>query len=50
MTADEAVANVAHASAPEPGQLVEARRRQWIVSEVEGGSVAPGLPELAPLV
>lgn len=30
---------------PEPGQLVEARRRQWIVSEVDGGSVAPGLPK-----
>jgi superfamily II DNA or RNA helicase len=45
MTADEMVANVAHATAPEPGQLVEARRRQWIVSEVEGGSVAPGLPK-----
>ena len=44
MTADETVAHVAHATAPEPGQLVEARRRQWIVSEVEGGSVAPGLP------
>ena len=45
MTADEMVANVAHATAPEPGQLVEARRRQWIVSEVDGGSVAPGLPK-----
>ena len=45
MTADEIVAEVAHATAPEPGQLVEARRRQWIVSEVEGGSVAPGLPK-----
>jgi superfamily II DNA or RNA helicase len=45
MTADEMVAKVAHATAPEPGQLVEARRRQWIVSEVDGGSVAPGLPK-----
>lgn len=45
MIADELVAEVAHATAPEPGQLVEARRRQWIVSEVEGGSVAPGLPK-----
>ena len=45
MTADEMVANVTHATTPEPGQLVEARRRQWIVSEVEGGSVAPGLPK-----
>jgi superfamily II DNA or RNA helicase len=45
MTADEMVAKVAHAAAPEPGQLVEARRRQWIVSEVDAGSVAPGLPK-----
>lgn len=45
MTADELVANVAHATAPEPGQLVEARRRQWLVSEVDGGSIAPGLPK-----
>lgn len=44
MTAEDTVASIAHATAPEPGQLVEARRRQWIVSEVEGGSVAPGLP------
>lgn len=35
---------IAHGSAPEPGQLVEARRRQWIVSEVDGASVAPGSP------
>ena len=45
MTKDEIVAKVAHNAAPEPGQLVEARRRQWIVSEVDGGSVAPGLPK-----
>lgn len=45
MTAEEIISSVAHASAPEPGQLVEARRRQWIVSEVERGSVAPGLPD-----
>lgn len=43
MTADGTLAEVAHNTAPEPGQLVEARRRQWIVSEVDGGSVAPGL-------
>ncbi|GIV03543.1 MAG: helicase SNF2 family protein [Fimbriimonadales bacterium] len=30
---------------PEPGQLVEVRRRQWIVSEVDGRAVAPGLPK-----
>lgn len=45
MTADELMAAVAHSAAPEPGQLVEARRRQWMVSEVNGGSVAPGLPK-----
>lgn len=28
---------------PEPGQLVEVRRRQWIVSEVDGRAIAPGL-------
>jgi superfamily II DNA or RNA helicase len=30
---------------PEPGQLVEVRRRQWIVSDVEAGSIAAGLPK-----
>lgn len=28
---------------PEPGQLVDVRRRQWIVLEVSGGAAAPGL-------
>ena len=32
------------AAVPEPGQLVEARRRQWIVSEVDGDAIAPGDP------
>lgn len=45
MTTAELTKAVAHTTAPEPGQLVEARRRQWIVSEVESGSVAPGLPK-----
>ena len=45
MIADEIVASVAHSSVPEPGQLVEVRRRQWIVSEVDGASVAPGMPK-----
>jgi len=45
MTADEMIAEVAHGTAPEPGQLVEARRRQWIVSEVDGASVASGVPK-----
>lgn len=39
-----AAALIAHHTIPEPGQLVEARRRQWIVSGVDDGSVAPGLP------
>ena len=33
------------ATAPEPGQLVEVRRRQWIVSDVDAGAVAPELPK-----
>jgi len=36
---------IAHHTAPEPGQLVEARRRQWIVSAVDGGSTAPSSPK-----
>ena len=43
VTADTKATSVL--TAPEPGQLVEARRRQWMVSEVNGGSVAPGLPK-----
>ncbi|MDW9650159.1 helicase [Sinorhizobium meliloti] len=38
------IAPIAFHATPEPGQLVEARRRQWIVSEVDAGAVAPGLP------
>jgi hypothetical protein len=45
MTSGEALVEVAHNTAPEPGQLVEARHRQWIVSEVDGGSIAPGMPK-----
>lgn len=33
------------ATAPEPGQLVEVRRRQWLVSEVDAAAVAPELPK-----
>lgn len=33
-----------HHFAPEPGQLVEVRRRQWIVSDVHAAAVAEGLP------
>lgn len=43
--ASSAAAQIAHHTIPEPGQLVEARRRQWIVSEVDGGSAVPGLPK-----
>ncbi|MCE0743987.1 DISARM system SNF2-like helicase DrmD [Acetobacter sicerae] len=43
--AGSAVAQIAHHTIPESGQLVEARRRQWIVSEVDSGSTAPGLPK-----
>lgn len=32
-------------TAPEPGQLVEVRRRQWIVSDVDSAAVAPELPK-----
>ena len=30
---------------PEPGQLVEVRRRQWIVSDVDASAVSPELPK-----
>lgn len=36
---------VAHRSIPEPGQLVEVRRRQWIVSDVDAAAIAPGMPK-----
>jgi superfamily II DNA or RNA helicase len=32
-------------TAPEPGQLVEVRRRQWIVSDVDASAVSPELPK-----
>ena len=35
---------VATSTWPEPGQLVEVRRRQWIVSDVDASSVSPELP------
>lgn len=31
-------------TAPEPGQLVEVRRRQWIVADVDAAAVAHELP------
>ena len=42
---DPDAAQIAHFTIPEPGQLVEVRRRQWIAAEIDGGSVAPGLPK-----
>jgi superfamily II DNA or RNA helicase len=32
-------------STPEPGQLVEVRRQQWIVADIDGGAVATGMPK-----
>ncbi|MBX3182890.1 MAG: DISARM system SNF2-like helicase DrmD [Polyangiaceae bacterium] len=32
-------------ASPEPGQLVEVRRRQWIVSDVDAAAVSPELPK-----
>ncbi len=37
--------SVLSATAPEPGQLVEVRRRQWIVSDVDASAVALELPK-----
>src|SRR5690606_31887849 len=30
---------------PEPGQLVEVRRRQWLVSDVDASSLSPEIPK-----
>lgn len=38
-------ASVLLATAPEPGQLVEVRRRQWIVSDVDASAASPELPK-----
>jgi len=32
-------------TSPEPGQLVEVRRRQWIVSDVDASAISPELPK-----
>jgi superfamily II DNA or RNA helicase len=46
MTTRNATATpVLSATAPEPGQLVEVRRRQWIVSDVDASAVSPELPK-----
>ena len=37
--------SVPSSTAPEPGQLVEVRRRQWIVSDVDASAVSPELPK-----
>lgn len=36
--------SVLSSTVPEPGQLVEVRRRQWIVSDVDRSAVSPELP------
>lgn len=37
--------SVLSSTSPEPGQLVEVRRRQWIVSDVDASAVSPELPK-----
>lgn len=37
--------SVLSSTAPEPGQLVEVRRRQWIVSDIDASAVSPELPK-----
>jgi len=37
--------SVLSSTVPEPGQLVEVRRRQWIVSDVDAAAVTPELPK-----
>jgi superfamily II DNA or RNA helicase len=37
--------SVLSATAPEAGQLVEVRRRQWIVSDVDASAASPELPK-----
>jgi superfamily II DNA or RNA helicase len=36
---------VLSATAPEPGQLVEVRRRHWLVSDVDASAASPDLPK-----
>lgn len=44
-TSVEGIPLITNHTVPEPGQLAEVRRRQWIVSEVDARAVAPGLPK-----
>ena len=44
MNVGQSLAQISVAVAPEPGQLVEVRRRQWIVSEIDRCSAINGLP------
>lgn len=37
--------SVMSSTSPEPGQLVEVRRRQWIVSDVDASAISPELPK-----
>lgn len=43
MLADNSVNDVSLSSIPEPGQLVEIRRRQWIVSDVQASAFKSGI-------
>ncbi|KQQ13304.1 helicase [Methylobacterium sp. Leaf123] len=36
---------IAHRTIPEPGQLVEVRRRQWLVSDIDAAAISPDLPK-----
>jgi superfamily II DNA or RNA helicase len=46
MTAPLAAATpVLTSAAPEPGQLVQVRRRHWIVSDVDASAISPELPK-----
>ena len=44
MNVGQSLAQISVAVAPEPGQLVDVRRRQWIVSEIDRCSAINGLP------
>lgn len=44
MSSPATKATVATATAPEPGQLVEVRRRQWIVADVDASAASAELP------
>lgn len=37
--------SILSATTPQPGQLVEVRRRQWVVADVDASAVSPELPK-----